>query len=63
MADVDIIINYFILRRIIMCKRLVYLACFVFVLVVLPPATHAQVENLLLNQSFEEDEPILDDPD
>jgi len=46
-----------------MCKRLIYLACFVLVLVVLPPATHAQVENLLLNQSFEEDEPILDDPD
>jgi len=39
------------------------LACFVLALVVLPPATHAQVENLLLNPSFEEDEPILDDPD
>ena len=46
-----------------MFKQLLYLACFVFVLVVLPPATHAQVNNLLLNHSFEEDELILDDPD
>ncbi|MHC4329074.1 MAG: carbohydrate binding domain-containing protein [Planctomycetota bacterium] len=45
-----------------MCKRLICLACFVLVLVVLPPVTHAQVENLLLNPSFEEDEDILDDP-
>jgi len=46
-----------------MCKRLIYLACFVLALVVLPPVTHAQVENLLMNQSFEEDEVIMDDPD
>ncbi len=45
-----------------MCKRLIYLACFVLALVVLPPATHAQVDNLLINPSFEEDEDILDDP-
>ncbi len=46
-----------------MCKRLIYLISFVLVLVAVPPVTHAQVENLLLNPSFEEDEAILDDPD
>jgi hypothetical protein len=35
----------------------------VLVLVAFPPVTHAQVDNLLLNPSFEEDELILDDPD
>jgi hypothetical protein len=45
-----------------MSERLIYLACLVFVLVVLPPAAYAQVENLLQNPSFEEDEDILDDP-
>ncbi|HUU17307.1 MAG TPA: carbohydrate binding domain-containing protein [Sedimentisphaerales bacterium] len=46
-----------------MCKRLIYLTCFVLVLVAFPLVTHAQVENLALNPSFEEDEVILDDPD
>jgi len=45
-----------------MCKRLIYLTCFVLALVVLSPVTHAQVENLALNPSFEEDEIILNDP-
>jgi len=46
-----------------MCKRLIYLISFVLVLVVVQPVTHAQqVENLLLNPSFEEDEDILADP-
>ena len=34
----------------------------VFVLVAIPAATHAQVENLLKNPSFEEDEVIQEDP-
>ena len=46
-----------------MCKRLIYLTFFVLVLVAVPPVTHAQVDNLVLNPSFEEDEVILDDPD
>ncbi|MFZ2148511.1 MAG: carbohydrate binding domain-containing protein, partial [Sedimentisphaerales bacterium] len=46
-----------------MCKRLIYLTSFVLVLVAFPPVTHAQVDNLALNPSFEEDEVILDDPD
>ncbi|MHC4701530.1 MAG: carbohydrate binding domain-containing protein [Planctomycetota bacterium] len=45
-----------------MCKRLIYLTCFVLALVFFPPVTHAQVDNLLQNPSFEEDEDILDDP-
>jgi hypothetical protein len=44
-----------------MCKRLIYLTCFVLSLVAVPTVTHAQVENLVINPSFEEDEPILDD--
>jgi hypothetical protein len=46
-----------------MCKRLIYLTCLVLVLVAFLPVTHAQVDNLLQNPSFEEDEVILDDPD
>ncbi len=46
-----------------MCKRLIYLTSFVLVLVAVPLVTHAQVDNLLQNPSFEEDEVILDDPD
>ncbi len=46
-----------------MCKRLIYLTYLVLVLVAFPLVTHAQVENLVLNPSFEEDEVILDDPD
>jgi len=46
-----------------MCKRLIYLTYLVLVLVAFPLVTHAQVENLALNPSFEEDELILDDPD
>ncbi len=45
-----------------MCKRLIYLTSFVLALVVVPLVTNAQVENLVLNPSFEEDEAILDDP-
>ncbi|MHC4172455.1 MAG: carbohydrate binding domain-containing protein [Planctomycetota bacterium] len=44
-----------------MCKRLIYLTSFVLVLVAFPPVTHAQVDNLLQNPSFEEDEVILND--
>jgi len=44
-----------------MCKRLIYLTCFVLTLVAVPLVTHAQVENLVLNPSFEEDEVILND--
>ncbi len=46
-----------------MCKRLIYLTSFVLVLVAFPPITHAQVDNLLQNPSFEEDEVILNDQD
>jgi len=46
-----------------MSKKLTYLCSFVLVLVAVPLVTHAQVENLVLNPSFEEDEVILDDPD
>ncbi len=46
-----------------MCKKLTYLTSFILVLVAFPPVIHAQVENLSLNPSFEEDEVILDDPD
>ena len=45
-----------------MCLKRVYWSCFVVILVAAPLVTHAQVENLLLNPSFEEDEAILDDP-
>jgi hypothetical protein len=45
-----------------MCKRLIYLTSFVLVMFAAPLVTHAQVENLLLNPSFEEDEVILNDP-
>ncbi len=45
-----------------MCKRLIYLTSFILVMVAVPLVTHAQVDNLVLNSSFEEDEVILDDP-
>ena len=46
-----------------MCKRQIYLTCFVLMLVAVPLVTHAQVVNLVSNPSFEEDEVILDDPE
>jgi len=46
-----------------MCKRQIYLTCFVLMLFAAPIVTYAQVENLLMNPSFEEDEPIFNDPD
>jgi len=46
-----------------MCKRLIYLISIVLLLVAVPAATHAQVVNLALNPSFEEDDVVLDDPD
>jgi len=46
-----------------MCKRQIYLTSFVLVLAAVPLATHAQVDNLVLNPSFEEDEIILNDQD
>jgi subtilisin-like proprotein convertase family protein len=45
-----------------MCRKLIYLGSFVLLLLVITAATHAQVDNLVLNPSFEEDEAILDDP-
>jgi hypothetical protein len=45
-----------------MFKKLSYLYSIILILVALPLVAHAQVENLLLNPSFEEDEEILDDP-
>ena len=45
-----------------MCKRLIYLTSFVLVLVAVSPVTHAQVDNLLQNPSFEEDGVVLDNP-
>ena len=41
-----------------MFKRFFYMCFLIFVLIVLPLTTHAQVNNLLLNPSFEEDEDI-----
>ncbi len=46
-----------------MSKKLIYLTAFVLVLVAVPLVTHAQVDNLMLNPSFEEDEVILNDQD
>ncbi len=46
-----------------MCETRIYLACFTLMLVAVPRVAHAQVENLVLNYSFEEDEVILNDPD
>jgi hypothetical protein len=37
-----------------MYKKLIYLACFVWVMAALPAVTHAQVENLVSNPSFED---------
>ncbi len=44
-----------------MCERRIYLACSILMLVAVPRVTYAQVENLVLNHSFEEDEVILND--
>ncbi len=44
-----------------MCKKLIYLISFILVLVAVPLVTHAQVDNLVQNPSFEEDEVILND--
>jgi hypothetical protein len=44
-----------------MCKKLIYLTSFILVLVAVPLVTHAQVDNLVQNPSFEEDEVILND--
>ena len=46
-----------------MCKRQIYFTCFILVLVAVPLVSHAQVVNLISNPSFEEDEPIFNDPD
>jgi len=47
-----------------MYKRRTFLICFVLMLFAVPLVAHAQVVNLALNPSFEEDEDfILDDPD
>jgi hypothetical protein len=46
-----------------MYSKRTFLACFVLMLIALPPVTHAQVENWIVNPSFEEDEPIFNDPD
>ena len=46
-----------------MCKKLICLTSFVLVLLALTSAANAQVVNLALNPSFEDDEAILDDPD
>jgi hypothetical protein len=42
-----------------MSKRLIYFTCFVFIPAALSSVTHAQVENLVLNPSFEEDEDAI----
>jgi hypothetical protein len=44
-----------------MYKRPIYLTCFVLMLVAVPLVTDAQVENLVQNPSFEDDEVILND--
>ncbi|MFH1718597.1 MAG: carbohydrate binding domain-containing protein, partial [Planctomycetota bacterium] len=47
-----------------MSRKSIYLVMLAaLVLVAIPSVTHAQVENLVLNFSFEEDEVILNDPD
>jgi len=45
-----------------MSRKLICLGSFVLVLLAITAATHAQVDNLVMNPSFEEDEAILDDP-
>jgi hypothetical protein len=45
-----------------MCKRRFFLTSVILIMLAVPLVTHAQVENLVLNPSFEEDEVILDDP-
>jgi hypothetical protein len=44
-----------------MCKKRFYLTLIFLILFAVPLVTYAQVDNLLLNPSFEEDEVILDD--
>ena len=44
-----------------MCKRRFYLTSVVLILLAVPLLTHAQVEILTINSSFEEDEVILND--
>ena len=44
-----------------MCKKFIYLLSFILVLVAVPLVSQAQVENLAINPSFEEDEVILND--
>ncbi len=44
-----------------MFKKLTYLTSIVLVLAAVPSVTHAQVDNLAINPSFEEDEIILND--
>ena len=46
-----------------MCEKQFYLTFIVLTLFAFPLVTHAQVENLLVNPSFVEDEPIFNDPD
>ncbi len=46
-----------------MSGKLVFLLSFVLILLAGPIAAYAQVENLAVNPSFEEDEVIFDDPD
>jgi len=47
-----------------MSKKMLYLTVLLaFAALALPQTTHAQVQNLLKNNSFEEDEPILNDGD
>jgi len=45
-----------------MFKKSIYLISFILVLFAVPLVAHAQVDNLLQNPSFEEDEVILGDP-
>jgi len=40
-----------------------FLTCFILMLFAFPLVTHAQVVNWIVNPSFEDDEPIFNDPD
>jgi len=44
-----------------MCQKSIYFISFILVLVAVPSVTHAQVDNLVINPGFEEDEVILPD--
>ena len=46
-----------------MFERRFYLTSIVLILLAVPLVTHAQIENLIVNPGFEEDEPIFNDPD